>query len=284
MRNLYIFLYLFIPTILFGAGVNLEFQPSAPIQGDPLKIEILGVKKVSDIKKFSFDSKEIPFIKQGSDIFGLIGIDLNKKPGLYLAQVTLRNGKTISQNVFIQERKKYRAPLSIPQKLGGDTAQGVVTVTSNLSKENSVLSALPLSQKQLWKKSFDFPVGIPFITDPYGYSRDTVSTTITHKGTDFRAPTGTKIFAINDGVVSLSKSFIVYGDTVVIDHGAGVESLYMHLSETKVKAGEKIKKGDLIGLSGSTGYAEAPHLHLSIRINKISIDPMTFFKYLSSGN
>ena len=82
--------------------------------------------------------------------------------------------------------------------------------------------------------------------------------------------------AMNAGVVSLAREFRVYGKTIVIDHGLGLQSIYMHLSNFKVKAGQQVKKGEPIGLSGSTGYALEPHLHVSVHIGGVSVDPVEF--------
>ena len=137
--------------------------------------------------------------------------------------------------------------------------------------------AVKTNPKKLWKESFIFPVESPIVTDTYGYIRDTSTQTITHKGTDFHAPTGTPIYAINRGVVRLVQHFDLYGNTVVIDHGQGIMSFYMHLSKINVEQGFIVEEGQSVGESGMTGYAEGEHLHLTIRINNISIDPMRFF-------
>ena len=84
---------------------------------------------------------------------------------------------------------------------------------------------------------------------------------------------------MNAGVVRIAQKFPTYGNTVVIDHGLGVMTFYMHLSKIKVVKGQAVALGKEIGLSGHTGYAEQPHLHLTIRINGISIDPMKFMTF-----
>ena len=74
-----------------------------------------------------------------------------------------------------------------------------------------------------------------------------------------------------------AKNYTVYGGTVIVNHGLGVQSLYMHLSRISATAGTTVKRGQLIGYSGETGYAVGPHLHLSIKVNGVSIDPKAFF-------
>ena len=83
---------------------------------------------------------------------------------------------------------------------------------------------------------------------------------------------------MNSGKVVFSGSLRNYGHTVIIDHGYGLHTVYMHLSERRVELNQAVGKSELIGLSGDTGYVLGPHLHLSVRINSISIDPMKFME------
>ena len=95
---------------------------------------------------------------------------------------------------------------------------------------------------------------------------------------DYRAKDGTEIFATNRGVVRFVKALRNDGNTLVIDHGMGVMSFYLHLSKFKVKVGDIVEKGQVVGLSGHTGYTLGAHLHFSIRINNVAIDPVKFLE------
>lgn len=97
-----------------------------------------------------------------------------------------------------------------------------------------------------------------------------------HGGTDFRAKTPTPIKACNDGIVVLAKDRYYAGGSVLIDHGHGIYSCYYHLSKFKVKKGQKIKKGQVIALSGASGRITGPHLHFGIRVNGTQVDPLDF--------
>ena len=97
-----------------------------------------------------------------------------------------------------------------------------------------------------------------------------------HSGTDFRAKVGTPVKAINDGVVVLAKMRYYAGGSVIIDHGRGVYSCYYHLSKFNVKPGDRVKRGQIIALSGQSGRVTGPHLHLTIKIKGISVDAMQF--------
>ncbi len=98
-----------------------------------------------------------------------------------------------------------------------------------------------------------------------------------HKGIDFTAPKGTKIQATGNGVVKkVEKRRTGYGTSILIDHGYGFTTLYGHLSESKVKKGQQVSKGEVIGLVGSTGTSTAPHCHYEVRINNNPVDPIDY--------
>ena len=100
--------------------------------------------------------------------------------------------------------------------------------------------------------------------------------THTHSGIDLPAPTGTPIYAAYDGQVAWSNYNWSAGNWVGIDHGNGLYTVYMHMSKLLVSEGQYVKKGDLIGLVGSTGSSTGPHLHFSIRLNGAYVDPKQY--------
>ena len=96
-----------------------------------------------------------------------------------------------------------------------------------------------------------------------------------HRGIDIAAAKGTPVRAAADGVVSLADdSFLLHGETVIIDHGHAVSTLYIHLSEIHVTAGEDVKQGQIIGLVGATGVATGPHLHFGSYAYHEAVDPL----------
>lgn len=98
-----------------------------------------------------------------------------------------------------------------------------------------------------------------------------------HKGIDFTSPSGTPIYATGDGVVSrIERKRTGYGHNVKINHGYGYETLYAHMSKILVKPGQKIKKGQKIGLVGSTGTSTAPHLHYEVHYKGVARDPILY--------
>jgi len=102
-----------------------------------------------------------------------------------------------------------------------------------------------------------------------------------HSGTDFRAKIGTPIIASNDGVVALVKDRFYSGGTVLINHGQGIYTCYFHMSAFSVKVGQRVKKAQLLGLSGKSGRVTGPHLHFAVRINKVQVDPLQFIELMN---
>ena len=98
-----------------------------------------------------------------------------------------------------------------------------------------------------------------------------------HEGIDFAAPSGTEIQATGNGrIVKIENKNSGYGRSILIDHGYGYQTLYAHMKEVKVRAGERVKKGQLIGLIGSTGTSTAPHCHYEVRMNGRPVNPINF--------
>lgn len=99
-----------------------------------------------------------------------------------------------------------------------------------------------------------------------------------HAGVDLAGPVGTRIYATADGVVARSKWVNGYGNLVEVDHGRGIQTRYGHLSRSLVAPGQRVKRGDLIALMGSTGRSTGSHLHYEVRINGKAVNPVPFMR------
>jgi len=99
-----------------------------------------------------------------------------------------------------------------------------------------------------------------------------------HYGIDFTAPTGTDVYVTGDGFIEqIESSHRGYGNSLVIDHGYGVKTLYAHLDHFNVKQGQKVKRGEIIGFVGNTGLSTAPHLHYEVLHNGEKVNPINYF-------
>ena len=271
--------FIFFGSVFADAeGEDLIIFPAQVIQGEPLMAVIEGVKKISEVEKISFDRQSVGvFMYQGKPTV-LIGIDLRKKTGDYELSARFFGGKIINKIISVSAREKIEMPLGIPEKLGGNTKKSQASLIATITEENKSLANLRTGKKAFWTDKFIYPLSHITVTDVYGYSRKTGEYSIAHKGTDFRAKEGTPIMAMNRGVVRVARTYRNYGNVIVVDHGLGLMTFYLHLSKIKVNEGELVKRGQLIGLSGQTGYVLSPHLHLSVRISNNSIDPLKFME------
>ena len=140
---------------------------------------------------------------------------------------------------------------------------------------------LPLG-KPIQGLSLSWPMVSFTITQPFGPTNVALEPPLGpyrhfHTGIDIAAPLGTAVMAAADGlVVAVGHTATGYGNYVVIAHGAGVETLYGHLLQTNVNVGDRVVRGQLIGLEGSTGFSTGPHVHFEVRVNNQVIDPMPY--------
>lgn len=259
----------------FAAATALVV-PEEALQGTPVRVTTKGA---AFLKKVVFDGAQIPVFMYNGKRRAFIGIDLAKKPGKYMLKATLTNGAVISKTITVIGREKPPVEsVAIPEKLGGNTTSSQNNLRTSTAEANAALQKIRTGAAITWTQKFIPPLAAMTVTNPYGYGVDTGAYIIPHKGVDLKAAIGTNVFAMNRGVVKIAKEYRSYGNMVVLDHGLGVQTLYLHLSKMNVKVGDVVPRGKIIGLSGDTGYVSGPHLHLSVRVGGTSIDPLQFLK------
>lgn len=121
---------------------------------------------------------------------------------------------------------------------------------------------------------------LTLLTAPYGMLiHPFYKTLVSHQGVDFTVPEGSRVFATADGkVTEVKNKATTAGKYIVIDHGSsGYKTQYNHLSRIDVKVGQKVKRGDIIGLTGNTGLSLTPHLHYEVKFNGMRVDPVHYF-------
>jgi murein DD-endopeptidase MepM/ murein hydrolase activator NlpD len=138
--------------------------------------------------------------------------------------------------------------------------------------KNNLLEAIPAIQPVKNEDLKAMASGFGYRSDPFTKARKM------HEGMDFTAKTGTPIFATGDGVVkNADNSLSGYGNHIEIAHGFGYKTLYGHLSKYKVRSGQRVKRGDIIGYVGSTGRSQAPHLHYEVHKDGKVVNPINFY-------
>lgn len=145
-------------------------------------------------------------------------------------------------------------------------------ITKLAKQKEKLLAAIPAIQPVKNEDLRQMASGFGYRSDPFTKIRKF------HKGMDFSAKTGTPIYATGDGIVrKADASLSGYGNHIEISHGYGYLTLYAHLSKYKVRAGQRVKRGDIIGYVGSTGRSEAPHLHYEVHKNGEVVNPLNFY-------
>ncbi len=164
------------------------------------------VADLADIDALTLDDQSIPIFEYQGKPAAFLGIDLHKKPGPYRVALSLKDGRETAATLEVKERILPVSDFDIPESFGGNTPAGEQELTSNLETDTKTLNAVTaiVSPKKLWEGAFRHPLNGPiFVTDVYGYSRQTGATNISHNGTDFRAAVGTPVYAMNAGRVAL---------------------------------------------------------------------------------
>lgn len=180
--------------------------------------------------------------------------------------------------------KRYNVILNYPPiKPGGEVTLSpqknkLSTNTSLLSTEVSLITSFfnQKTETSLMHSSFIRPVK-GRISSGFGAERLYNGRYVrSHAGIDFANKKGTLIVAPNDGVVLLSKTLDVHGNTLMIDHGFGIVTIYNHLESRSVNAGDSVKRGQPVGKLGNTGVATGPHLHWGMSTQGVRVDPLLF--------
>ncbi len=157
--------------------------------------------------------------------------------------------------------------------------QKLVTPEAVARERRAVQEALRvLHPEALWEDPLLLPVE-GRISSPYGVlSIYQGRVSGFHGGADIAADAGTPVRAAGRGIVRLAEALPLSGNAVMIDHGLGVVTSYFHMQEVRVSAGQRVDKGDIVGLVGSTGLATGPHLHWGLRVNGVNVDPLPWTK------
>jgi murein DD-endopeptidase MepM/ murein hydrolase activator NlpD len=260
-------------------------QPARLVNGSPVLFRVTTPKPVRTLSG-SWLGHEIAFSFDASrkSWFALAGVSLETKPGAYPLQLhgeTLAGqsaGQAISfEKRFRVQRQRYpRVPLKVPDRYTAPSPEDQRQIELDKEAKTEILKTVSAGRE--WKGSFTLPVNAE-ISGVFGVERVfNGSVQSTHQGLDFRVPSGTQVAAVNRGRVILARPMFFEGNWVAIDHGQGLLTLYLHLSEFSVKEGDEVSKGQPIGLSGGTGRATGPHLHLAVRWQGVYVNPQVLLK------
>lgn len=235
-------------------------------QGGALEVTVTA--SVSGTPRVRFAGRTWPMYRAGDSWRTFVATDPTTKAGQYSLRVEA-NGKLIGIRTITVGRVQFaRRRLRVPPD-----SFAPEKVAEERRKVNAALRLL--RPERLWEGPFILPTVAAPVSSPYGVL-SIYNGVIRgfHRGADFAAPVGTPVKAANHGKVILADFLPLSGNAVLLDHGMGIITLYLHLSALNVKPGERVQKGDTVGLVGGTGVATGPHLHWGFRINGTYVDPL----------
>lgn len=260
-------------------------QPARLVNGSPVFFRVTAPKPVRTLIgtwlgheiAFSFDASRKSW-------FALAGVSQETKPGTYTLQLkgetsagpSVGQALAFEKKIAVQRQRYPRVQLKVPGRYTAPSPEDQREIEQD--KEIKAGAFKTVSADREWKGSFAAPVDAE-ISDVFGVERVfNGSVQSTHQGLDFRVPGGTPVGAVNSGRVILARSLFFEGNCVVIDHGQGLLTLYLHLSKFSVKEGDDVNTGQEIGFSGGTGRATGPHLHLAVRWQGVYLNPQILLK------
>ena len=260
---------------------SVLWQPPHLVNGSPILFAVAAPVHLKSLKGkwldhevyFSFD----PHKKRW---YAIAGASLETKEGRYpfkLTGVTVRATKiSFLQNISVARGSYESIAVTVAKKFTEPDPEQLKKAMEDKSFKQEIFSAQANPLKE-WYGKFDPPVNAR-VSDVFGTQRTfNGQVQSMHQGLDFAVPGGTPVSAVNSGTVLVARPMFFEGNCVMLDHGQGLMTIYMHLSEFKVKEGEHVKRGQLIGLSGGTGRATGPHLHVAVRWEGIYVDPAVLF-------
>ena len=218
--------------------------------------------------------------KDAQHWYALVGVDVEVSPGEYPLTIdaTLPGGnqQTFHREVVVGAAPYTKVTLTVPDKFVQPNAEALKQIEADKAiKDRAFADTNPAPQ---WSGDFVPPLKVAPRSDSFGTRRVFNGTLASvHRGLDYHARPGTPVMAVNSGRVVLAQPLYYEGNCVVIDHGMGLMTVYMHLSNFKVAEGDTVRQGQLIALSGGTGRATGPHLHLGVRWQGAYLDPQKLF-------
>jgi len=263
-----------------GAAVGLTIVLAcAPVGAQSVRVEpasvavggLAVVRTDAPPSRGTFDGSPLRFFTAHGAFFALVGVDLDRSPGQYPIEIETRDGKQLRAALEVRGRQFPEERLTVPKAY----VEPDHATLARIEREQRLLAGLwnQTAPEPSWRGTF-LPPAEGSAGSAFGLRRFfNGEPRSPHAGIDFRAPEGAPVRASNRGRVVLARGLFFTGNTVVIDHGCGLFTLYVHLSELAVHQGAWVDRGQQIGKVGMTGRATGPHLHFAVRLGDARIDP-----------
>lgn len=229
----------------------------------------------------NFGTEKLDFYKEenSTEWFSFLGIDADQKPGNYEINVDTSDAEHLAKEINVSLASFSSAPVVAAPASNKNGITNEKAVNNIRNNDNPVINKVldNFTPQPYFTAPFSFPLSVMQIGGfSFGKFIGFGKYALQHLGVDLKAPEKTDIYAVNDGKVVATLNLSNYGKTIIIDHGMDIFSMYLHLDKFDVSDGEMVKRGQLIGLSGDTGYVTGPHLHFSMRVDGTRVDPIAF--------
>lgn len=221
----------------------------------------------------TFQGRQYPMLRSGERSWAMVGIGAFADPGLYPITVSYtppgRAQTSIVASLGVVHKDYPVVNIDLDAQTSALLAQDIIQ--AELAKRATIYSGY--TAQRLWAGPFARPNPGP-LSSPYGEARSYNRGPVTdyHRGTDFVGDTGSPILAAAAGRVAFTGELKVRGNSVMIDHGAGVFTAYHHLSRIDAADGQSVAKGQLLGAMGATGLVTGPHLHWEVLVRGVEVD------------
>lgn len=268
-----------------GDGISL-ILPAAASQGNLLLVHLRGTDAVGEVKGL-WDGREIPFWSDarhgkaaGFSLTALLGVDLERAAGVYDFSVSVEPGSggngspiTCKAAITVKEGRFATENLHVDKQFVEPDPEQLARAKNEQQRLRDLFDIV--TPERLWRGAFRVPLDGVKTGGNFGRRRILNGQPGSpHTGVDFPAPSGTPVHATQRGRAVLAEALYFSGNTVVVDHGLGVYTLYGHLQSMEVKAGDTVEAGQVIGRVGATGRVTGPHLHWGLTVRRSRVNAL----------
>jgi len=252
--------------LLLGAALANALPKSEQVPGGVAVIEL-----PDGIEAARYDGKPVMVVAEDGSSFAVVGIPLSASPGRHRIEA---GETTIAFTVRDKEYREQRLTIEDERKVN-PYAEDMDRIIRERNEMDAVFARFTSVPPAL---GFELPAEGP-ISSPFGLKRFLNDQPRSpHSGLDIAAPAGADIVAPAAGTVAATGNYFFNGNTVLLDHGQGLVTMYCHMSRIDVAEGDSVEAGEVLGAIGMTGRVTGPHLHWSVSLNDARVDPNLFLQ------
>ena len=257
--------------------LSISVHGRAIVPGEVLAVDVVAPADATEVSVTALGQEAAAWRLGDGRWRALIGIDLEVKPGPQVITATVRGRArdplTGHTAINIEPKEFPTRTLTVDPKFVTPPPSARPRIAREAAELGHLFSTVTPSGA--WPGAFSAPIEGALVSGFGVRSVFNGQPRAPHGGADFASAAGTPVAAPNAGIVVLAGDLYFTGNTVVLDHGEGLVSLFAHLSRMDVRQGESVAKGAVLGAVGATGRVTGPHLHWTVRLHGTHVDPMS---------